>query len=145
MRMLRLPDPELRPEAHPGFADIAESLKKGSRLLREAGIDLLVLLIPTKFRAMASSVTFDEKTLRQLRPLRLDRATWDVPADRTLAPPLERLCAELDIPFVDATPRLRSSAESGVLVYSPFDTHLSPAGHRVVADLIVETVTTRAN
>ena len=48
-------------------------------------------------------------------------------------------CDSRGVPFVDATDALEARAAKGELVYQAFDTHLSTAGHEVVAELLLET------
>lgn len=143
VRMLYTPDPALRPEEHPGFAEIERALREGHRILRERDIRLLVLLVPMKLRAIAPAVEFDQPSVQRLTSLGLDAPDWDVPVESTLAFHLQERCHALGIPFADATPRLRESAGQGRLVYLAYDTHLSPEGHRVVSDLIVEAMRPR--
>lgn len=45
-------------------------------------------------------------------------------------------CASNDVPFVSTTEALRQAVADGVHAYFTYDHHWTPAGHRVVADLI---------
>jgi hypothetical protein len=141
--MLYVPDPTLRPEEHPGFGEILHALREGHEMLRTRDIRLVVFLVPMKLRAMARRMEFDEPSIRLLTSRGLDGPDWDVPEENTLAFQLKQRCAELGIPFADATPRLRERAADGGLVYLAYDTHLSPDGHHVVAELITEAVRPR--
>jgi hypothetical protein len=143
VRMLYVPDPTLRPEEHPGFGEILHALREGHEMLRTRDIRLVVFLVPMKLRAMARRMEFDEPSIRLLTSRGLDGPDWDVPEENTLAFQLKQRCAELGIPFADATPRLRERAADGGLVYLAYDTHLSPDGHHVVAELITEAVRPR--
>jgi len=60
--------------------------------------------------------------------------------ESTIAAHLEALCGELGVSFVDATALLRAHADQGELVYLPFDTHLSPKGHTIIADRLAEAI-----
>ena len=55
-----------------------------------------------------------------------------------MAAHLRALCDELKVTFIDTTPRLKEQTAAGEVVYLPFDTHLSPRGHEIVADLIAK-------
>jgi hypothetical protein len=117
---------------HPGWPILADSLREGVQFLRSEKIPLLVLHIPMKPRGLGRRL--------QLQPEVQAEVGWypDLPEQMTLASHLQKLCAELDVPFVDATPFLRAAAANGDLVYQPFDTHLSVEGHHVVTAALVE-------
>jgi hypothetical protein len=66
------------------------------------------------------------------------RPGQEIPPEATLAFYLDKLCGELHVPFVDATPALIDATAAGELVYLPFDTHLSPQGHEIVSHLVVK-------
>ena len=118
------------PQNHPGWNVIVDAVRTGQSLLKEKGIHLVVVLAPLKLRVLEPSVTLDESTRRDL----LSR--WNVSPDQTWSVYLARLCRELEIPFVDPTEALRKASSEGVLTYLPNDTHLSPEGHRIMAEEI---------
>ncbi len=128
---------EQRPRVHPGWRWLADSIRNGKKLLLENDIDLIVLLIPMQMHVMGSYVEFSEYTRRFAPPNTL------LPDSETLADYLERLCQELDVPFVDSTSALQQLAAEGQLAYFPYETHMSSQGHAVVADLLVETLQSR--
>jgi hypothetical protein len=136
IRLLWLPGKDQSPVDHPGWPLLADSFREGARFLREEKIALVILLIPDKARALAPRLQLDERLLARNGP------DWDLPEPQTLATHLRALCGELDVPFIDATPALRKAAAEGELVYLPFDTHLSPRGHEVVRDVLVEAIKT---
>lgn len=119
-------------EYQPGWPILENSIRQGAALLRTQNIDLTVLLMPDKVRVMGPFCPDLEKNGKRVR------AGWDLPEDKALAAYLGRLCRDLAVPFVDATPALRQAAASGELVYLPFDTHLTPRGHVIVSDLLVQ-------
>jgi hypothetical protein len=51
---------------------------------------------------------------------------------------IERECERLDVAFVDTTGTLRAKAADGQLVYYPNDTHVSPLGHEVISQLVID-------
>lgn len=52
-------------------------------------------------------------------------------------------CAKLHIKFIDSTPPLTQKATEGVLTYNTiYDTHFNAEGHRVIAELLAEQLST---
>ena len=51
---------------------------------------------------------------------------------------IEEMCRELDISLVDPSRILVNSCERGLMPYLHLDTHLSEAGHKIVADLLAK-------
>lgn len=123
-----------QPHEHPGWPIMQAALRDGIQLLRENDVRPIVLFVPIKMRVMGAAVEWSAHTQRPLTP------SWDSAGPAPLAAALTRLCRELDVPLIDPTSQLQSRATSGELVFLPFDTHLSPKGHAVIADLILETV-----
>lgn len=134
----------LLPDAsqHPGWPVVEYSLTSGAQILQEQHVQLVVLLIPRKLRVMAPVTDFHEIEIpMQGRPVLVRHNLpdgWDLPPEARLATHLQQLCDRLEIEFVDTTARLTERAAAGGLVYQPMDTHLSPLGHEVVAEMIVE-------
>ncbi len=130
--------------AHPGWPIVEYTLTSGAKILNEQNIQLVVLLIPRKLRVMAPSTDFHEIELSdQGRPTIVKHslpAGWDQPPDARLATYLQRLCSQLSVTFIDTTERLTAAASAGELVYQSMDTHLSPRGHQIVADMLVQTL-----
>ena len=126
------PDVNHSPVGHDGWPLMEAALREGVREVRSSHIKLVLLMVPKKMRVLGHSVEFDAMARRNLAP------QWDLPKEETLAWHLDRLCRELDVPFVDATPLLKKRAAAGQLVYLAFDSHLSSDGHWVVAETIVE-------
>jgi hypothetical protein len=132
IRILELPAQAHSPVDHPGWPMLADSLREGAQLLRAEKIPLLVLHIPMKPRGLGPRLELQPELAAEVGRYP------DIPEPMTLAFHLQKLCDELGIPFVDATPLLRRAAAAGELVYQPFDTHLSVEGHRVVTAALVE-------
>ncbi|MFO0982453.1 MAG: hypothetical protein U1E76_12085 [Planctomycetota bacterium] len=132
VRFFWVPSAEQCPLDHPGWPVIETALREGADLTRARGIRLIVLLVPMKLRVLGPHVEMSATM----------RATlgqhWDFAPEQTLAHALATLCRDLRVEFVDATPRLKAISSSGVLTYLPFDTHLSPEGHVVIAELLSE-------
>ena len=117
---------------HPGWPAQAEALTAGAMLCRSNHIKLLVMLIPTKYRVLGPHTRMVDSTIS---------ATPDASAAtkaNTLIGLLQSLCDSLQLPFTDATPVLEEGTKAGELVFLPYDTHLSPRGHQLVADLVVQ-------
>ena len=123
-----------RPQASSGFPLLAQSLQKGVGLSREEkhSFQLVVLLIPEKLRVMGHFVKFSKETSKRLGP------RWDLAHDQTIGFYLAKLCDQWQVPFVDMTGPLKKLAANGEMVYLPYETHLSDAGHALVADHLVE-------
>jgi hypothetical protein len=119
------------PVNHAGWPLLEQSIKDGAKLLRDHQIRLIVVHIPVKIRVV-------EPWLRLSDAAKARRPQREFPPEMTLAYYLNRLCRELDVPFVDATPALKDATAAGELVYLPFDTHLSPRGHEIVSKLVVD-------
>lgn len=136
VRMLFLTSPtaDQRPDGHAGWPLLAGALRAGAAELQEHGAQLIVLLIPMKIRVYGPHVVFDD-SFAEAR-----QGAWNIPETETLGFHLAALCAELDVPFINAAPILQAAAGRGELVYLPADTHLSSAGHRLVAEQIVTAV-----
>lgn len=136
IRFLDLPSRKHSPVDHFGWPILAESLRVGAKLLQDEKIKLIVLLVPMKARALGPSVRLEAELQAAVGP------DWDLPESMLLATHLRKLCEELNVPFLDATPNLRSAAAAGDLVYQPLDTHLSSEGHRVVSEALIEMLKT---
>ncbi len=120
------------PVGHNGWELMADAFRQGAELAKSNGIQLIVVYIPMKMRAIGRSVQFDDSTRQRLGD------NWELPENETLAFYLEQLCRDLNVYFLDTTPQLQQSAAAGELVYLPFDTHISPKGHVIVSEMIVD-------
>ncbi len=129
-----LPQDELFDGGHPGWQLLLQSLSKGKTLLAERGIKLIVVLIPMKITVMGPYVAFDKWSQERMP------AEWHIPQKWSIAGQLQIVCDEMQLPFVDATPRLVEFTRSGELVYIPTDTHISARGHEIVSELIVDAI-----
>jgi hypothetical protein len=139
-----LPGPDQSSALHPGWAVMRAALHDGGQILAERKIDLVVVMIPMKFRALAESMRFDRLPVDRPGRGRVLIDTWptefDLPVEQVMAHHLDELCREMGATFVDTTAALKRQAAGGELGFLPMDTHLSPAGHRLVATLIAEAI-----
>ena len=119
-------------QGHPGWAPFSSALTEGAAICRTNGIQLVVVLIPVKYRVLAPYTRFSEEVMSHTT--NFVGLADSVSMDSVLRP----LCASLAVPFVDTTPTLAQKAAAGRMVFVPFDTHLSPEGHEVVATLIAD-------
>ena len=115
------------PVGHPGLHLMERSVGEGIALCRERGIHLIVIVVPMKIRAMGPSIRFARDDVEAL---------WRLPEGQGLASRLRPLCEGVGVTFVDLLPLLRERVSCGELVYFPYDSHLAPAGHAVVADAV---------
>jgi hypothetical protein len=120
------PDPRL-------FEMAAGFLAQADRLARDGSARFLLINVPYKFRVYEG--------LLELKPDSPVRG-WRT---NNLPELLGQWCAARGMEFLDATTVLRAAAEKGESVYLADDTHWSPAGHRVVAEAIVERLRTVAS
>lgn len=116
------------PAEHEGWPIFHESLRAAAELLKQAKIPWIVLYIPMKFRVLVGLVGFDEATQRELLAAGFPRSS--------LEDYVHRFCRENDVPLCSVTVPLQRAASQGKLVYLPLDTHLSPAGHEVVSEVL---------
>jgi hypothetical protein len=132
---------------HPGWPIIEFTLASGAQMLRENNIELVVLLVPRKLRVMAPFTDFHEISLpTDRRGVTIKHHLpdgWDLQPEARLSTQLKNLCNQMKVAFVDSTTRLKEHASTGALVYQSMDTHLSPVGHEIVAELLVETLENR--
>lgn len=119
---------------HPGWPTLAKALATGRALCKRNGIELIVLLIPMKYRVMKDYVHLTDAGVEIVRD------SHEFPLEHTMSGQLEVLCKNLGIPFIDATIPLQRATAAGKIVYLPFDDHLSKEGHKIIADLIVQTL-----
>jgi hypothetical protein len=134
IRFLDVPNAHNQPEGHAGWPLLVESYRTGVALARKQNVRVLFVLVPIKLRVFEGLVDLSDRAKRDLP------ADWVPPRDKTMAVHLQRLFDELGVPFVDANDALHAAAVRGEVVYLPNDTHLSPAGHAIVAQLVVDAV-----
>jgi len=143
------PGPEQSPAAHPGWPVMRAALHDGGQILAERKIDLVVVMIPMKFRALAESMRFDRLPVDRPGKGRVLVDAWpaefDLPVEQSMAYHLDEVCHEVGATFVDTTAALKRQAAAGELGFLPMDTHLSPAGHRLVAALIADAIAGRGH
>jgi hypothetical protein len=117
---------------HEGWDFSAHAIAEGAALCRSNQIQLVVILVPDKYRVLGP---YTEMLNRKIRtpPASAGRANPEV-----LGNMLASLCESLGVPFLDPTASFQQRSEAGELVYLPYDTHLSPFGHEVLADLVAD-------
>ncbi len=134
MRFIVAPGPEQVARDHPAWPLASQSLLEGHALCRSHGARLIVLLIPKKFRVMGPYTTWNDWTKQELE-------RYQPPDPQTMITHyLREWCRMHAIPFVDATEPLTQAAARGEIVFLPFDTHMSPRGHEVVAQCLLEAI-----
>lgn len=102
------------------------TLGEANRLSAGAGVQLVVVYIPRKFRVYRPHLSFipDSETAR-----------WDV---NDLPGQLGDWCREAGVPFVDTTPILEAEVARGVHTYFVDDVHWNARGHAVVAEALAQ-------
>lgn len=96
------------------------------------GLEPWLVYMPVKHRVIHQYIRYTDATEDKIR-------NWQ-PSD--LPQHVAGLCEENGIRFIDSTPALAGAAADGQLPYNAiWDTHLNSLGTQVVADLIVERLT----
>lgn len=108
----------------PAFDRVRVALSEAYRLCQARGIALTVVFIPAKYRV------YRDPGSSERAPMSVD----DLP--RALGGAVAGIAPE--ITYLDLTPRFRTEAARGALLYLPDDTHWSAEGHRVAALAIAE-------
>lgn len=116
---------------HPGWPEFARALTEGAALCRSNRMQLVLVLVPEKYRVLGPYTHMLDPGIPALA------ASNAAPTAESLSGALGSLADSLGVAFVDATGPLEARAKAGELVYLPYDTHLSPRGHQVVAELVV--------
>ena len=124
------------PQNHPGWDVTVESLTEGHELLRQQSIRLVVVLMPVKLRVLIPFVELDQETRTELL------GQWRASPDATWSNYLSAFCSEREIEYIDLTEPLIEAGKRGVLTCLPYDSHLSPEGHRIVAQQIASRLRT---
>jgi hypothetical protein len=119
---------------HPAWNGFTSPLAEAAALCRSNHIHLLVVHLPDKFRVLGPHTRLAPEIAKASQQLA------GLPREVSLGVQLQEFCAAQQIPYLDATEALQQSAATGKLVYQPFDTHLSPLGHEIVADLIAKEI-----
>ncbi len=114
--------PEVSMDDRPEFQLTAGILQQWDREVRDAGARPLVMIIPTREEAQAVAMKSS-----------VERSQTDLA--------LERVCRELELAVLNLTPQVAQHAHAEALWLK--DGHLSPEGHRWVAQVLFEAL--RAN
>ena len=130
VRFLSSPGLGAPARGHEAWESFTRPLAAAAALCRSNNIQLLLVHIPDKFRVLGPRTRFAPEIAAASAQLA------GVPPENAMGAVLQEFCAAQQIRFVDATDALQAQSNAGRLVYQTFDTHLSPAGHRVMADLI---------
>jgi hypothetical protein len=118
----------LAPEDLDALGRLRAILDEARADCRRAGADLLVVFVPTAFRALGPLCRFEaDSPCRSWSPSDLPDRLRDLVAG--LGPGVE---------FLDLTTPLRRAAAEGPLPYFDDDTHWSPAGHRAAARAVAD-------
>lgn len=132
MRFLSLPPLNFPAARHGGWPVLARAIAEGSALCQSNQIRMVVVFIPDKYRVLGPFTRMLDPALTTP-----ERAACEQKPD-SFAGLLEQLCGALKIPFVNTTGELTERTQAGEIVYVPYDTHLSPRGHEVVAGLVTQ-------
>ena len=109
-----------------------DALSRGQEILQQEGTRLLVVLVPLKLRVLGPLVDLPQKTRSELF------GQWNAPEGDTWSNYLAVFCQGRNLEFLDLTSAFSQAAADGELPFLPYDTHLSPEGHKIAAREIVE-------
>jgi hypothetical protein len=96
-------------------------------------VDLVVVVVPTKFRVYRDLCSFDANAACPSWPVD------DLP--RTVREAVAEVSGAVG--YLDLTRRLRAEAASGAVLYLPDDPHWTAEGHRVAARALAEYLDSR--
>lgn len=113
------------------FAKAQDAFRRGAALLREKGVALQLVFVPSKFRVYGSRCDFPEGS-----PC-VSWRLWDLEAR------FERFCSSQGLPLLNLTASMRDAAATGQVLYAPEDSHWNAAGHRFVAGLLAASLAPR--
>jgi hypothetical protein len=113
---------------------VSEYILEAYRLCREQDIRFVVVFVPEKYRVYHDLGNFEFGT-EELRSWKIN----DLPSR------LKQILTAFapDIDYIDLTPALKAESRKGIATYLPDDTHWSPAGHRVAAEVINRALSAR--
>ncbi|MEE3331886.1 MAG: hypothetical protein VX246_13550 [Myxococcota bacterium] len=117
---------ELRSADLEHLAEVEKILATARTVARDAGAELQLVFVPTKFRVFDGICEVPEGSLL------LGWKTNDLPAR------LGHVAERLGVPYLDLTPGLRAAAGAGESAYFPDDGHWNANGQRLVAELLAE-------
>jgi hypothetical protein len=121
-----------------GFSETKRALQTGAELCRSGGIRLLIMLVAIKVRVLAPWIVFNGEGDRdQFLPEGNDVD------ERDFEHAVSDASRELGLPVIDTFPLLRQrAAVDDRFVYATYaDSHLEVDGHAVLADAILNWLT----
>ena len=99
------------------------ALEDFATLAAERGFIPVVSYIPAAYTANAATVTFKDPTVgRDLAAMSQAQRAY-----------LRQQCAAHQLTWIDLTEPLQAAMATSDLAYFPYNLHLTPAGHRIVA------------
>ena len=101
-----------------------DTLAQVAEFARSHDIHVLFTFVPIKFRVYQPFVNFASDSPCQ---------TWAVWPIHQL---FDEFCESTDVPCVDLTELFQEDLRDGGMPYSPVDSHWSPEGHDLVAQLL---------
>jgi hypothetical protein len=104
------------------WATARASFERGVEFVRQRGIEILFLYVPTKYRVYRDFVEIPRGS-----PLEHWGVWHELPTR------FQDFCTSASVPCVNLTGRFRQAVRQGGMPYPATDTHWSPEGHRLVA------------
>lgn len=100
------------------------TLESVAHFSRAQGIDVLFVLVPTKFRVYRPYVNFDDGSSCR---------TWSI---WPVAELFSEFCQSAGVPCLNLTVPFQEAVRDGGMPYAIMDSHWSPEGHDLVAELL---------
>jgi len=110
-------------------------LEEAKTVIAGFGGELVVLALPSAYQVSPDAVDF-------LRQLECD-APAEMLTERVVNDWLVRTCNRLGVTCVDPLETLRQQEAAGVTLYYARDGHLTPEGHKILGQLLAETLAQR--
>lgn len=132
VRFWETPGMQLPARGNSAWSGFSRPIEEAASLCHSNNIRLLIVLIPDKLRVIGPATRFEPEVAL------VGSRFPGLPPETALGTCLRDFCETRRIPFLDTTEALRNAAAAGNLVYQGFDTHLSAAGHQIVADAIAK-------
>jgi len=108
----------------------AEAVSQFAALARERGFRPLIVMVPSAYTAYRSTIVYSDPTVAPI----MQRAA-DIQRDW-----LAKTAADLGVAYFDAADYMQKAAATRPLLYFPSNVHLTPEGHKALAEAVAPAV-----
>lgn len=110
-----------------------EAVTQFAALSRERGFRPLIVMVPSAYTTYRSTIVFSDPAIARIMQRAADiQRGW-----------LAKTATDLGVPFFDATGYMQKAAASRPLLYLPSNIHLTPEGHKALAEAVAPAVRER--